>query len=76
MAMDRQDRRRLPTDPCADSISQVKFTQQSFEEKLDQILTDFPVMDVSYCLLASSIFLWICRRPFLARAVLDWCSER
>lgn len=26
---------------------QVKFTQAQFEERLDQILNDFPIMDVS-----------------------------
>jgi hypothetical protein len=28
-------------------MRKVKFTQASFEERLDQILTEFPVMDVS-----------------------------
>lgn len=27
-------------------MRKVKFTQASFEERLDQILTEFPVMDV------------------------------
>lgn len=29
-------------------MRKVKFTQASFEERLDQILTEFPIMDVSY----------------------------
>lgn len=28
-------------------MRKIKFTQQAFEERLDKILTDFPIMDVS-----------------------------
>jgi len=37
---------RQPTLTITPLRAEVKFTQQSFEERLDQILTEFPIMDV------------------------------